>query len=257
MFMYGSKAASEIPAEELRAMTKRVIKPDQNEILAAVGTAALEIAHDIGNSLTIVSSSLELMELLFKERREGIGDFALSTLREMTAEVERMKELLEQLRHVSRPAKVHIEPVNLREIVTGIVRHGRLAARPNTITVEHQIPDNLPPVLGDKEKLARVLLNLCVNAFDAMPNGGKLMLRAYRADERICLEIADTGVGIPENFDPFRPFNTTKDKGWGLGLAVVSQIVQALNGTLSYESQPGEGTTFRICLPARPAHHPE
>jgi signal transduction histidine kinase len=138
----------------------------------------------------------------------------------------------------------------LHEVVTGIVHDARLAARPNTIKVEHQIPDDLPPVLADKEKLARVLLNLCANAFDAMPNGGELTLRAYKADERVCLEIEDTGVGIPENFDPFRPFNTTKEKGWGLGLAVVSQIVQALNGTLSYESQPGKGTTFRIRLPA-------
>jgi signal transduction histidine kinase len=251
MFTYGSKATFEIRAGELRAMTKRVTGTNQNEILAAIGTATLKIAHEIGNSLNVMSTSLHIIHLLFKDQREGSDDWALSTLHGMTAEVERMKQLLEELRNISRPSKVSIEPVNLYEVVTGIVRDGRLAARPNTIQVEHQIPDDLPPVLGDREKLARVLLNLCANAFDAMPNGGKLTLRAYKADERVCLEIEDTGVGIPENFDPFRPFNTTKEKGWGLGLAVVSQIVEALNGTLSYESQPGEGTTFRMCLPAQ------
>lgn len=231
-------------------MTKRVTGTSQNEILAAIGTATLKIAHEIGNSLNVMSTSLHMIHLLFKDQREGSEDWALATLHDMTAEVEKMKQLLEELRNISRPSKVNVEPVNLHEVVTGIVHDARLAARPNTIKVEHQIPDDLPPVLADKEKLARVLLNLCANAFDAMPNGGKLTLRAYKADERVCLEIEDTGVGIPENFDPFRPFNTTKEKGWGLGLAVVSQIVQALNGTLSYESQPGKGTTFRIHLPA-------
>jgi signal transduction histidine kinase len=83
-----------------------------------------------------------------------------------------------------------------------------------------------------------------------MPDGGKLMLRGYRAGDSVCLEVKDTGTGIPDHFDPFRPFNTTKKKGWGLGLSVVREVVQALNGTLSYKSRPGEGTTFRLCLPA-------
>jgi two-component system sensor histidine kinase HydH len=231
-------------------MTKRLIRLDQNEILAAVGTATLKIAHEIGNSLTIMSTSVQVIESVFQEQRAGVDDWALSTLRDMTAEVERMKELLEELRNISRPAKVTIVPLNLHEIVTGFVRNGRVAAWPHNIEVEHHIPDDLPPVLADREKLARALHNLCVNAFDAMPNGGKLALRAYKAAERVCLEIQDTGVGIPEGFDPFRPFNTTKEKGWGLGLAVVTQIVQALNGTLAYESQRGEGTTFLMCLPA-------
>jgi two-component system sensor histidine kinase HydH len=231
-------------------MTKRVIAPHKNESLAAVGTATLKIAHEIGNSLNIMTTSLQVMQLLFKEQHQAIDDCAISILCDMTSEVERMKELLAELRDVSRPAKVNIEPVHLQEVVTAIVCHGRLAIRPKAIAVEHQIPDDLPPVLADKEKLARVLLNLCVNALEAMPNGGKLALRAYKADERVCVEIQDTGVGIPKHFDPFRPFNTTKEKGWGLGLAVVSQIVQALNGTLSYESRRGEGTTFRLHLPA-------
>ena len=249
MFVCRSKAAFGTCAGELRAMTKRVIGLRQDEILAAVGTATVKIAHEIGNSLNMMGASVHVIQLLIKEQREGTRDCALSALRDMTCELERMKSLLEELRDVSRPTQVNIEPVNLQDVLTGIVRDDRLGTWPKTIAVEHQIPDDLPPVLADKEKLARVLLNLCVNAFDAMPNGGKLALRAYKADERVCLEVQDTGVGIPENFDPFRPFNTTKNKGWGLGLTIVTEIVRALNGTLSYASQRGEGTTFRISLP--------
>jgi signal transduction histidine kinase len=144
MAVHGSKAAFGICAGELRAMTmramtKRVIGLHKNEILAAVGTATLKIAHEIGNSLNIMNTSLQVMQSLFKEQREGIGDCDLSILRDMTSEVERMKELLEELRDVSRPAQVNIEPVNLQEVVTGIVRHGRLAIRPEAIAVKHQI----------------------------------------------------------------------------------------------------------------------
>ena len=249
IFMYGSKATFETSAGELRRMTKDVTGIGQNEVLAAVGISTVKIAHEIGNSLNIMSASLHVIQLLFKEQRERIDDCALSALDDMAGELERLMKLLEELRDISRPAKLNIEPVNLRAIVTGIVRESRLATQAKTIAVAHQISDDLPPVLADKEKLARVVLNLCVNAFDAMPNGGKVTLRAYKTDERVCLEIQDTGVGIPEGFDPFRPFNTTKEKGWGLGLTIVNQIVLASDGTLSYSSQRGEGTTFRICLP--------
>jgi signal transduction histidine kinase len=229
----------------------RLNPPRQNEILAAIGTATVEIAHEIANSLNIMNGLLDLVRMMLDPRRGCIGDRPFSVLDEMASELERMRKLLEELRDVSRPAKVNIEPLKLHEVVMEIVREGSVATRPNTIAVEHQIPDDLPPVLADKEKLARVVLNLCVNAFDAMPNGGKLTLRAYKANEGVCLEIQDTGVGIPENFDPFRPFNTTKERGWGLGLAIVEQTIQTLNGTLSYTSQRGDGTTFRICLPAQ------
>lgn len=249
MFVDGSQAAFAVCAGELGRMTKQAIELHQDEILAAVGTATLKIAHEIGNSLQTLSGLLHVIQWSFEDHGEAIDRGALRALSDMTSEVARMKELLEELRHVSRPAKVNIEPVNLQEVVAAVVRDGRLAAERTPITIECHIPNDLPPVLADKQKLARVLLNLCVNAVEAMPNGGKLTLRAYKADDQICLEIQDTGIGIPENCDPFRPFNTTKEEGWGLGLAVVSQLVQALNGTVSYTSQRGEGTTFRVCLP--------
>jgi signal transduction histidine kinase len=107
-------------------------------------------------------------------------------------------------------------------------------------------------VPANAEKLKQVLLNLCKNAFEAMPDGGTLTLRGRRTDGRVSLEIEDTGAGIPKGIDIFELFTTTKSHGTGLGLAIVRQIIGAHGGTITYSSQPGKGTTFRLSLPLEP-----
>lgn len=104
--------------------------------------------------------------------------------------------------------------------------------------------------MADQEKLAQVLLNLCKNAVEAMPEGGTLTVRGSSVGAQVLLAISDTGVGIPEGFNVFEPFTTTKDTGTGLGLAIVQQIVAAHGGTITYTSTPDQGTTFTVTLPA-------
>jgi signal transduction histidine kinase len=99
---------------------------------------------------------------------------------------------------------------------------------------------NLPPVIADSNKLKQVFLNLCRNAAEAMPDGGRLTVRANNHHKEIIVEVSDTGNGIPEGIDIWAPFVTTKSHGTGLGLMIVRQIVADHQGSVSYWSQPGK-----------------
>jgi signal transduction histidine kinase len=101
----------------------------------------------------------------------------------------------------------------------------------------------------DREKIKQVILNLCKNAIEAMPDGGTLRCKAYQTVDRVTIEVADTGTGIPEGLDVFQLFNTTKPEGTGLGLPIVEQIVSEHRGSVDYITEPGKGTAFMVSLP--------
>ena len=117
------------------------------------------------------------------------------------------------------------------------------------IHVDHDFPDDLPFVMADETRLKQVLLNLCKNAAEAMPQGGSLVLRAYQEEGQVILEIRDTGCGVPKDVDIFEPFVTTKKNSTGLGLFVVRQVLAAHKGTISFTSEPGQETVFRLTIP--------
>ncbi|HTN72153.1 MAG TPA: ATP-binding protein, partial [Methylomirabilota bacterium] len=119
------------------------------------------------------------------------------------------------------------------------------------IEIKSLVPSDLPSIRIDEDKIKQALLNLLKNAVEAMLSGGKISIEAFSTGDAIVLEISDTGTGIPIDVDAFEPFTTTKKSGTGLGLVVVRQIVTAHSGKISYRSQPGEGTTFRIDLPVK------
>ena len=113
------------------------------------------------------------------------------------------------------------------------------------------LEEGLPEFTSDYSMLKRVLSYLVHNAVQAMPNGGKLTIRAYQTGKHMVFSVEDTGVGIPEDVKPklFQPMFTTKAKGQGLGLTVVKRLVEALNGEITFESQEGKGTKFIVQLP--------
>jgi signal transduction histidine kinase len=117
------------------------------------------------------------------------------------------------------------------------------------ITVELEFDDNLPLVSIDREKIKQVILNLCKNAVEAMPDGGTLKCKAYQTAGGVILEVADTGTGIPEGLDVFQLFKTTKPHGTGLGLPIVGQIISEHRGTVDYVTELGKGTAFIVSLP--------
>ncbi|MGE0683492.1 MAG: PAS domain-containing sensor histidine kinase, partial [Candidatus Binatia bacterium] len=117
------------------------------------------------------------------------------------------------------------------------------------VSLEQRLPSDLPGVMADREKLAQVLLNLCNNAVEAMPQGGTLTVCATVNENCVCLEVKDSGAGIPEGINVFEPFVTTKAQGTGLGLVIVKQLVEAHGGTVTYTSTPEQGTIFTLKLP--------
>ena len=118
------------------------------------------------------------------------------------------------------------------------------------VRIERLFDENLLLVPIDRQNIKQVLLNLCKNAVEAMPEGGILTCKAYQANGRLILEVSDTGTGIPDGLDVFQLFKTSKPNGTGLGLPIVEQIVSEHSGTVDYVTELGKGTAFRVSLPA-------
>jgi signal transduction histidine kinase len=148
-------------------------------------------------------------------------------------------------------------------VIEHIVALMQLEAQEHRIRLEHRIEKDLPPVLGDETQISQVLVNVVVNAFHAMAEGGCCHIAAHTctADGKRWVEIsvADTGVGIPEEALPrlFDPFYTTKPSGSGLGLAIAYRIMQDHGGLISVSSVPGTGTTVALRFPALVTHPQE
>ena len=158
-----------------------------------------------------------------------------------------MGALLHEFRYLARPQRLEQRPVRLDHLVASVLLPNAYSEQGVALKVD--IPADLPVISGDEEKLKQVVANLADNAVEAMPEGGTLTVRAYRDRDELCLEIADTGIGISPGVNIFELFTTTKSHGTGLGLAVVRQIVSAHGGRVDYRSVPGEGTIFTVTLP--------
>ena len=214
--------------------------------LATIGETAAGLAHEIANPLNGLSMSVELLE---RDMRSKIDADAQATFNRLSREIARLKALLYDFRDLSREPRYSRSPVLLSAIVEQLCGLQRAICEAQGIEVEVEMEPGLPPVLADADRLKQVLLNLCKNAEEAMPQGGKLTVRGFQAEGRVVLEVRDTGAGIPEGVDIFRPFQSAKVGGSGLGLAIARQIVVSHGGTLTYKSGVGKGTSFFVALP--------
>ncbi len=221
----------------------------QAQKLEAVGRLAGGVAHDFNNLLTVIRGNAELLAPSFKG-----ADAAL--LDDLILASDRATALVRQLLVFSRRQPARVEVLDLNEVVgalSGLLRR-LLGAR---VAVEIVVADAPVTVRADRSHLEQVVMNLAVNARDAMPGGGTLTVRTGTAEGppgRLArLTVSDTGTGMTDEVRAriFEPFFTTKgpDKGTGLGLATVFGIVQQSGGTIEVESAPGAGTTFRVDLP--------
>jgi signal transduction histidine kinase len=220
------------------------------ERLAAWGATAALFTHEVANSLNGLSASLQLLDMKAQERHLLDPDVE-SLLGSAKEEIKRLGFLLQDFRSFVRPQKYDFEAINLLAVINEAVTAEKLLYDSMGIRVKFDLPDSLPPVIVDHEKIQHAILCICKNAVDAMPSGGVLTFRGYESEGAVFLEIGDTGAGIPKGLEVFEPFRTTKPLSSGLGLPVVSQIISAHNGTIDYMSEPGRGTTFKIGLPAK------
>jgi len=224
----------------------------ERERLAAIGTTAATFAHEVGNPLNSMYMAAQLLERRLAKRRDLIDGTLTTPLRNLMSEIKRLTVLLEEFRALARRQKLNLRSTSLAPLVADLLAVETPAYTARGIKVEQVFPPDLPLIVADSEKLKQVLLNLCKNATEAMPEGGTLTVRAHNSGGQVRLEVSDTGVGIPAGVDIFEPFITTKPQGTGLGLTIVRQIVSAHKGTLTYRSVSGEGTTFTVALPVSP-----
>lgn len=161
----------------------------------------------------------------------------------------RLGSLLNELQSLAQAQRFSLQPTQLETVIEELlaIEEPRYAA--SGIRVEIDLPPDLPPIRLDSSRFRQALLNLCRNAVDAMPHGGSLTLRGYRTDLNVHLDVIDTGEGIPPALDAFALFTTTKPTGRGIGLSIVREIMLRHGGTVTYTSDPGTGTTFRLTLP--------
>jgi signal transduction histidine kinase len=159
-----------------------------------------------------------------------------------------LSSLLQEYRSLARPQQIKLKLSDLRQIVVELLTPNIKHYEEAGVHVKTEFAEDLPLVAVDPEKIKQVILNLCKNAVEAMPEGGLLTVRAYAADDNVILEFQDTGQGIPEGFNPFQLFKSTKPYGSGLGLPIVEQIIADHRGTVDYVSVVGNGTTFRVSL---------
>jgi PAS domain S-box-containing protein len=224
----------------------------QSERLATLGTTAAVFAHEIGNPLNGLSTSLQLAETLLKTSNTP-DPRILETLQAASQEVHRLTSLLKDYRSFARPLRLKIEATDLRRAVQEILTPNMRSYTDSGIKVNVQFGEDFPLIHVDKERIKQVILNLCKNAVEAMPDGGELTFKANRLNDQVILEISDTGSGIPDGFDVFQLFKTTKPDGTGLGLPIVQQIVSEHRGTTECVSEPGKGAIFRISIPIQPS----
>ncbi len=244
--------ANEALRVEIAERQRAEEKLRHSERLAATGTAAAKLAHEIGNPLNGMSTTVQVLERYLAKHHHLMDDTLIATVQNMKHEIRRLQSLLHEWRALARPQQLDLQPTSLAAVVADVLRAQAPYYAEQHVHFEQAIPPELPAVIVDREKLVQVLLNLCKNAVEAMPQGGTLTVHGSHTDGQVSLAISDTGVGIPERLNVFEPFTTTKASGTGLGLAIVQQIVAAHGGTITYTSIPGQGTTFILTLPAAP-----
>jgi two-component system, cell cycle sensor histidine kinase and response regulator CckA len=223
----------------------------ENERLVAIGTTAAKIGHELANPLNGMSLTIQLLEQRLSKRSSLTDAQITTTVNRLQTEVSRLSTLLEQFRSLSRREKFDFQRTTLTALVGEAIEIEMPRYTELGIQVECCFPSNLPTITVDIDKMKRVVLNLTKNAAEAMAGGGRISIKGSASENRIVLEISDTGTGIPAGVDIFEPFCTTKPQGTGIGLSIVQQIVSAHGGSITYSSEHGKGTTFVIDLPRK------
>jgi len=220
---------------------------EHSQRVDSVGMLAPGIVHDVNNQLTMVLGQITICQTLLEDHPE-----LQPHLHAAEGATIKCAEVLRALMDYSRPDLGRREQLSLNVVVeeaASLLR--RVLGR--AVRIETDLSSDLPLLFGEPVKLQQVLVNLGLNARDAMPEGGLLRLRTCRIGSGACLEVEDGGCGMSEEVKQrlFEPFFTTKEagKGTGLGLSMVANIVAAHGGQIQVESEPGAGTLFRIQFP--------
>lgn len=225
----------------------------QSEKLAAIGSLAAGVAHEINNPAAIIRGNIELLQMTLDpadSRREEVEEILKNT--------ERIALITQNLLTFAREQVSHPEQVQINDLLQEILGQIGHQVAFGEVEVRGQFDPHLPPLQADSQRLRQVFTNLLLNALQAMAGSGTLSLTTCQSEGQIEIRVQDSGPGIPPEIREkiFNPFFTTRRDGTGLGLSISYGIIQACKGRIEVESRVGEGATFLVRLPLRPAETP-
>ncbi|MHB8485043.1 MAG: sensor histidine kinase [Candidatus Acidiferrales bacterium] len=229
----------------------------QTERVAAWRELARRLAHELKNPLFPLQITVENLRRAREQHAEDFEEIFRESTDTLLAEIQNLKTIVGRFSDFAKMPRPELHSLDVNEMVRGVTRLFEprfIASGEPIITTELHLDEKLPLIQADSVLLHRAVGNLVLNAIDAMPNGGTLVLRTVAHDGGVRLEISDTGAGLTreECERLFTPYYTTKLHGTGLGLAIVQSVVSDHGGRISVSSEPGHGTTFRIELLDRP-----
>lgn len=222
-----------------------------SEHLADVAELAGGFIHEVKNHLSTFNLNLQLLADDFAEPQTPRERRAKQRIDRLLNQSEKLVEVSNDFLRFVRSQEPKKQPTRLEDVAGELIDFFGPTARAANISIKLYPAPGLPPVLLDRELFEQALLNLMLNAEQAMPEGGEITLQTRMDGEMVCLDVIDNGTGIEPDELPkiFRPFHTTKPGGTGLGLATTRKIVQAHGGEIEVQSQVGRGTKFTVRLP--------
>ena len=244
-------------AGAFNAMTEQLVEQRdrmiQAERVAAWRELARRLAHELKNPLFPLQITIENLQRSREMAPEQFDEVFRESTSTLLAELGHLKTIIGRFSDFAKMPAPELEPVDVNQVAREVIQLFEAQLRaPGSPPVETklQLGADTGQVPADPDQLRRALRNLVLNALDAMPQGGALTVRTSRHDGKVAVEVSDTGEGLtPEECDRlFTPYYTTKQHGTGLGLAIVQSVVSDHKGTITVQSQPGQGTTFRIEL---------
>jgi PAS domain S-box-containing protein len=244
------------------------IEQQRNELahLARVMTLSElsgSLAHELNQPLAIILTNAQAAQRLLAQQPPDLAE-ARDILADIVSEDERAGEVIKRLRALLKPGQTHMQPISANELVEDVLRIARSDLIERSINVDRALDGSGPTIVGDRVQLQQVLLNLILNAGDAMavnpPPRRRLTIGTAHCDGTVRVSVSDTGCGLPQNAERvFEPFYTTKREGLGLGLPICRSIISVHNGRLWAEPNVGDarsGTTFYVELPATARRNP-
>ncbi len=248
---------AQIVAEQLAEANRHLREAEaivrRTERLAALGQLSAGLAHEIRNPLSTIKTSAEMLH------KSVDADSAVSheLAGFISSEVDRTNALVTRFLDFARPLQLHLEKTEITEVIDEAVAEVEKHAPPLDVSIYKNYSPDIPPFLLDRQLMERVLYNLLLNAAQASPPKGSVTVKTRQLGDTpgdtVEISVIDRGAGVAakDRESIFNPFFTTKSDGVGLGLAIVSKIVDEHGGQITVESEPGAGSVFRVFLPAR------
>ena len=244
----GEKMGALVTLRDLDSIENINTQLQVSERLAALGRITAGVAHEVKNPLNSMRLWLENLKESLPPDSDANSQQAVQVL---DKEIDRLDAVVKRFLDFTRPMEVRLEQTQLSALLQEVLDVARPQLQKANVEVVQSLPESVPEVFVDRDLLKQAVLNLVLNAVEAMPNGGQIRLDLVRRSEMAEISVADTGKGIPpENRQKiFQLFFTTRPGGSGIGLASTFRIVQLMNGSIDFSTEVGKGTTFRIELP--------